>query len=367
MGTVVSRSIVRGVIGGRPAAVVLAGLLLGIAIAAAALAQESNPGAVRAGVAAPAPVAIVIRPIGEVAEHPRREAPAIVVARNESRIAAEVAGRVVRIHTDAGQSVRRGALLAELDDADFRLALAGLQAQRAALAARIGLAEGQLRRARELQQQGFVSTEFVNQRDAEHRVLVAESQGVAAQISAARRQIDKTKLIAPFDAVVRQRGAQLGELATPGAVLFVLTEAGVLELSAAIAADDAARLERVRTLSFRASEASYPVRMVRLSPVVSAATRTREGRFAFVGAAALPGAEGTLRWEDPRPHLPAEVLVRRDGQLGVFVADEGAVRFVAVTNAQEGRAAATTLPLSTRIVVAGQATLRDGQGVAPAR
>lgn len=357
MRTVLCRSFIRAVISDRGAAATLCGVLLFGVIGAAALAQEPAAGAT----SAPAP--IVTRAISEVAVHPRREAPATVIPRNDSRIAAEVAARVLRIHADAGQSVRRGALLAELDDADFRLALAGLEAQRDALAARSGLAQQQLQRARELQQQGFVATEFVNQRDAEQRVLAAETQGLAVQIAAAQRQIDKTRVVAPFDAVVRQRGAQLGELATPGAVLFVLTETGALELSAAVAAADAGLVARAKALTFIAGADSYPVRLLRLSPVVSSATRTREGRFAFVGAAVLPGAEGTLRWDDPRAHLPAAALVRRDGRLGVFVHDDGIVHFVPVPDAQEGRAAATDLALATRIVVVGQATLRDGQSV----
>ncbi len=341
-----------------------------LVFAFAVLAVTLSPVTRAQGTAAPAagaPVSVEARPAADVFVHPQRVASASVLARNESRIAAEVAARIVRIHVDAGQGVRRGAPLIDLDDVDFQLALDRLTAQREALAARVTLAQQQLRRARELLQQNFVSAEFVNQRDAEMRVLNAEAQGIDAQIATARRQIDKTRLRSPFDAIVRQRGAQLGELAAPGVMLFVLTETGAPEVSAAIAAEDAARIRQASRIVFETGEASYPVRVLRVAGVVTAATRTREGRLAFVGESALPGAEGTLRWDDPRPHLPSDALVRRDGRLGVFTLLDGIARFVPVAGAQEGRAAPTTIPATARIVVAGQMTLQDGQGVPAAR
>ena len=317
--------------------------------------------------AAPEPVAVSARSAAELFVHPRREAAASVVARNESRIAAEVGARILRIHADVGQKVRRGALLAELDEGDLRLALAGLQARRDELLARSALAGQQLRRAQQLLQQNYVSAEFVGQRDAEVQVLAAQTEGVATQIASARRQLDKARITAPFDAVVMQRSAQVGELAAPGAVLFVLTETARPELSAALAVTDAALISRAPAVTFETGAGSYRVRLLRVAAVVASATRTREARLAFVGESALPGTAGTLRWDDPRPHLPADVLVRRDGRLGAFALVDGTARFVAVPLAQEGRAAATTIAAATRIIVSGQASLQDGQRVSAAR
>lgn len=341
-------------------------LALGCVFVAAPLSGAWGQAAPTAA-ATPDPVAIKARSAAELFVHPRREASAAVIARNESRIAAEVGARILRIHADVGQTVRRGAVLAELDDGDLRLALAGLQAQRDELVARSALAGQQLRRAQQLQQQNYVSAEFVGQRDAEVQVLAAQTQGVATQLASARRQIDKARITAPFDAVVLQRSAQLGELAVPGAVLFVLTETARSELSAALAGTDASLIARAPSLTFETGAGSYPVRLLRVAAVVAAATRTREGRFAFVGDSALPGTAGTLRWDDPRPHLPPEVLVRRDGRLGVFALVDGTAHFVAVPLAQEGRAAAATIAAATRIVVSGQESLQDGQRVTTAR
>jgi hypothetical protein len=66
-------------------------------------------------------------------------------------------------------------------------------------------------------------------------------------------------------------------------------------------------------------------------------------------------------WRESRPHLPADLVVRREGELGVFVEAQGIVRFHPLAEAQEGRPAPVDLAPGARIVVAGQLALRDGQ------
>ena len=72
-------------------------------------------------------------------------------------------------------------------------------------------------------------------------------------------------------------------------------------------------------------------------------------------------------WRSTRAHLPADVVVRREGRLGVFVVEgapgEERARFVPIAESQEGRAAPSPVPAAARVVSSGQAQLRDGQRV----
>ena len=91
------------------------------AAADAASAQEpSKPAASAANVE--------LQPLKMVIVHPQRDVAATVIARNESKLAAEVAGTVLRWSADTGARVRRGEVLAEIDPADYRLALDRLKA-----------------------------------------------------------------------------------------------------------------------------------------------------------------------------------------------------------------------------------------------
>ncbi|MCS7100056.1 MAG: efflux RND transporter periplasmic adaptor subunit, partial [Burkholderiaceae bacterium] len=177
-----------------------------------------------------------VAPARAVHLFPERDAPASVVARNESRLAAEIAARIVAIPVDVGQRVAAGAVVVQLDDADARLALVQAEAAFAAAQARLALAESQLARARELRAQAFISPEALTQRETELAVVRAEVGSAEAALAAARRTLQKTVVRAPFAGVVMARPGQVGEIAQPGAPLLVLKDAAPPEIASPIPA-----------------------------------------------------------------------------------------------------------------------------------
>lgn len=320
-----------------------------------------------AGAQAPTPdglraTPVQVRPFGEVAVRPLREAPAAAVPRNQARVAAEVAGTVRRWAVDAGASVRRGELLAEIDPTDHRLERDRAQAAVQATQARLALAQTQLQRTRELVAQSFLSQEALNQRETELALLQAELAAHQAQLATAQRALARTRITAPFAATVSQRLAQAGEYVAPGAVLFVLTETGAAEVSAHIAPQDVAGLRAAPAPRFEAAGRAVPLKLLRVAGTVTAPARTVEVRLA-PQEAVLPGIEGRLLWSEDRAHVPPALIVLRERRLGVFTVADGKARFVPLPGAQEGRAAPATLPPDTPVVVSGQAALRDGEPV----
>ena len=349
----------------------------GAALAALTLAALPWPTASATQPAAPAPAAsaaavVQVQPLSQVALHPERQASAQVVARNEARLAAEVGGVLQRWSVDVGQSVRAGQELARLDATDLELARERARAARDAARARLDLVQTQLRRARELQAQGFLSPEALNARETELALLSAELASAEAALQTAERQLAKAVLRAPFAGTVTQRLAQQGEMVAPGTVLFVLAQTADVELQAALSPAEVAELRAGAQPRFVTDDGQVrAARLLRVVPTVAPATRLQTVRLALQGAALPPGTAGLLRWAAPQPHVPAALLVRRGTQLGVFVVEgQGAAaraRFVPLAGAQEGRpAAAAGLPEAARLVVRGQQALRDGQPVTPA-
>ena len=336
-------------------------LLLLTALLAAPLAPAATP----SGEAA---ARVETRPLAEATIHPLREASAIVIARNEARIAAETGGRLLRWTHDVGQRVGKGELLAEIDPADAQLARERARTGMAAAQARLSLSELQLQRARDLVAQGFYAREALNQRETEAQLLRSELATQGLQLSGAELQLARTRVLAPFAGVVKQRMAQTGETVAPGTPLFVLVEQGSVEVGAALASAEIDSLRAAGAWTLVLNGSQHALRLLRVSTVVSAPARTVEVRFAGVSADLAAGAEGRLQWRDPRPHVPPSLLVRRlvngVSQLGVFVADAGVARFVALPGAQEGRAAVVTLAKDSQLVVRGQQALNAGQRLA---
>jgi RND family efflux transporter MFP subunit len=315
--------------------------------------------------AGPAP-AVKTQAFEQVALRPQRDAPAAVVPRNEARLAAEVSGRVLRWTVDTGGVVRRGALLVELDAADHRLAVERSRAAVQASEARLALATQQLQRARELVAQGFFSREALNARETEMQLAQTDLASQRAQLASAELAVRKTRIVSPFDASVKERLAQTGEFVAPGAPLYVLTQTDSPEVSAQVPLADVASLRSSRQVEFVGAAGTVPLKLLRVSATVTAPSRTVEVRLGLLQPAVI-GSAGQLRWTDPRPHLPATLIVQRGGRLGVFVVEAGKARFVPLPQTQEGRATPADLPAQAQVVVSGHAALRDGQPVSQLR
>jgi RND family efflux transporter MFP subunit len=328
-------------------AFLLAGLLLGANLL---FAQPIDP--------------VSVRPFHEVALPDTGSAPASVIAPNDSRIAAEVTARVARIHAEVGSIVKAGALLLELDDADDRLALTQAEAQVSAAQARVALAEQRRRQALSLRQKQFVSDDAVLELQTGVQAAEAELAVAQARRAVAARTVEKCRIIAPFAGVVLERQAQVGALATPGTPLLRLVDLAPPEIEAQIPAAWADELPQARDLLFDRQGQRYPIRLLRLSPVVDMTARTRIARLAFTDPTAPAGSSGLLRWTGAGAVLPAELLVQRGAVLGVFVVnDHDRARFVPAPDAQPGRPFPIILPPEALVVTHGHQGLTDGQPV----
>lgn len=312
----------------------------------------------------PAGPTVTAKSFAEVAVYPLRDAPATARSLNEARLSAEVSAAVTAIPVEVGQVVPKGAALVRLDSRDYELAAERAAAALKSAQARLELAQSQLQRGRELQARNFISQEALNQRETEVDVLRAEVTLSRTQLDVARRNLEKTTLRAPFKAIVRERLAHVGELAAPGTPLIALVDLSRVEVSAQVQVKDAASLQDAQEVSFVALGTRFPLKLVRISPAINSDARNVEVRLAFTEAEAAPGAAGRIAWRDPVPHLPPELVLRREGRLGVFVLENRHARFVPLPEAQEGRPAPAGLPPDARIAVDGRHLLTDGQPIA---
>jgi len=122
----------------------------------------------------------------------------------------EVSGRVVKLGFRDGERVRRGQVLVQLDDALPRAQLRQAEAQ-------LAIARTTLQRNRELVAQNFVTQSVVDQ--AQANVDVAD-----AQVALARAQLDKLRIVAPFDGQTGIRAINVGDYLKDGADIVALED-----------------------------------------------------------------------------------------------------------------------------------------------
>ena len=286
--------------------------LIAAAVAASAPALRAQPAGAAAaaagasGASAPSRTSVSTARLDTLWLQPEREAPAVVVPRNQSRLAAEVSGVLQRWTVDVGAQVRKGQVLAQIDPRDSELARDRARAALQAAQARLELAQQQLKRARELVAQGFFSQEALAQRETEVALLRTELTSNRAQLALAQRQLDKTALKAPFAGSIRQRLAQTGETVAPGSVLFVLTETGAREVDATMrrptcpaCARPASRASSMRTAGMRCSCCAWAARSrcrhARAPPGSASSIRPARRRRARAAACAGSNRSRTSR------------------------------------------------------------------------
>lgn len=289
-----------------------------------------------------------------------RRAPAEVKALNDSTIAAEVASVVLSVHADVGQAVKKGDLLLELDPVDFQLNLKQAEANLASSKARLSQATAKLKRAQTLGGNNYVSADELLERETDVMVFNAQIQANEVGVSVAKRNLEKCRLTAPFDGVVGKRMAQVGNFVRNGDPLIAVTQIDQFELDAKIPDSQADEVRHTGGIRFESRNQSWPVELLRLSPVINSQGRTRQARFSFFSDAPAVGRSGELIWRVGEGMLPSNLISRRNGVLGVFLLDEGKARFEPLPDAQEGRPVSVNLPANTYVITLGRERLQDG-------
>lgn len=309
---------------------------------------------------AAAAVPVTTETLHRLAVFPQSSAPATVISRNDSKLSAQVTAAITTLPVRVGDQVEAGTVLVTMEDTDYQLALQQAEATLSSLRARHTLAKAQLDRVSKLARSKSASVDLLNQRQAEVRQLSAEIGAQKATIQIARQDLQRCQLRAPFDALVLERQAQLGELATPGKVLIRVLEANQLEVEARIQPNDVAAVQEAASLFFKSQGRNFPVTIRMVVPALDERDRSRRMRLAFSAEAALPYSAGLLTWRHRQPHIPPHLLVRRNGQLGVMTSNGAEAEFVALPEASEGQPVATTLPMDTAIIIDGRFRVQQG-------
>jgi RND family efflux transporter MFP subunit len=274
----------------------------------------------------------------------------------EVRITPRTPGRIVELRVDEGDTVRRGQLLARLDDADLRASVTELEA-------RARYARGQYERTRELRNQALVAADALDR-------ARTDLDAAEAALRRARETSAQMRLTAPSSGTIIRRDAEVGEYAAVNTPLFYLAGPEPLRISADVDEEDVPRVrigQRVLIRSDAFPDRSFEGQVSEITPRGDTVARSYRVRIAFAGDAPLPIGMSTetniiIEQRDAALLLPISALagdatwVYADGRvtkralrLGVRSPD----RVEVLGGLSDG----------DRVVDAPAASLRDGQRV----
>ena len=313
--------------------------------------------------AAQTAAAVKTERLAAVAIYPQKSAPATVVSLNNSMLSAQIKARVDEISVRVGEIVKAGSVLARLDCTYYHLAREETKARTASLQARIGLAQRRLARTRQLIRRQTVSRELLDEREADLSALQADHQGALSSLKKAETDVSHCVIKSPYHAVITARLSSEGEFAKEGTKLVEVMDIERLEVVAQVPVGDVMQVNDSEALYFEDSTGPYPVRVRTTVAAINTRTRNQEVRLLFDNRAALPGTAGKLVWNDARPHVPGSLLVRRNGNFGIFLAEQGKARFNVIPDAQPGRPIPVDLPADALLVTQGHHGLKDSQAL----
>ncbi len=191
-------------------------------------------------------------------------------------VRAELGGSVTELRADDGQRVKRGQVLARIDDTSLQDAYISARAALRSAEATAQLARRNAERARRLNAAGAVADREVE--DAETSATTAEGQvaDAKARLATAGKQLGKTVLRAPFDGVVANVTVSEGDVVQSGATLLSVLDPTTLRLEASVPAEDIASVKPGTPVQFSVSGFEgrrFTGTVERVSPAVDPATR----------------------------------------------------------------------------------------------
>lgn len=173
-------------------------------------------------------------------------------AREDIAVSTPLQGlKIVAVYADAGDTVKRGQVLAQLEDVNADSQLRQTEAQLARAKAQLrsqqvaaAEAAATLKRYRPLAEADALSRQELDQQKSAAATAAANVEAakadiaqLQAQLKDSRNQRGKTQIVAPADGVIAKRNAEAGALTGPDALFHIIKD-GTVELAADAGADE---------------------------------------------------------------------------------------------------------------------------------
>jgi RND family efflux transporter MFP subunit len=256
--------------------------------------------------AEPLPV-ITVKPHAVALAFP---AESLVEAVQQATVGAQVAGRVLEVRADAGQSVKKGDVLMRIDAREAAEAARAAEAQYAN--ARVSYD-----RTKSLVTQKFMSSAALDK-------AKADLDAAAANRSAAGAGQSHATIVAPMTGIIARRHAEMGDMATPGKPLFTIYQPGTLRVTASIPQYRLRAMRDVKTARVEFPELGKWVDAVKVQvlPTADAATHVSQVRVTLPDVPeATPGMFARVHFitgQSEKLTVPASAVLRRGEVAAVY-------------------------------------------------
>ena len=297
--------------------------------------------------------------------------PGKVKAANDANMSFKVAGRIKKVYVDEGSTVRKGQLLAELDDTDYRIQLDATEAEYAQVKAE---AERVI---------ALYNDNGATPNDYDKAVYGLKQ--ITAKRDAHREQLGYTKLYAPFDGKVQSKLFNDHETVAAGMPVLMLIGGGQPEVEIFLSAAD--YIDRGRIAQYFCEfnvipGVKFPLEVIRVAPQANAnQLYSMRLRIVNPGKALMPSPgmstliTAVIKADDGGSMslvVPSGAVFNADGREWVYVYDTARhtiarreVRLVQLLSNEHSVVASSALRVGDVVVASGTHSLHEGKSVTP--
>jgi len=269
----------------------------------------------------------------------------------------ETSGKITDIYFREGSAVKKGDLLAKINDKP-------LQAELSKLLAQIPLANDRVARQKALLEKDAVSKEAYEQ-------VSTELEKLHADIELSKARIAQTELRAPFDGIIGLRQVSEGTYASPATVIASLTKIIPLKIEFSVNEHHANLIRQGTHISFRTGDdlKVYSAQVYAVESRVELKTRSLKVRALYPNpnGRLIPGRMASIEIKSNEIvnalTIPGEAIIKELGRDIAYLYSGGKARQIEVVRgirtdsevqAVQGLRAGDTL------IVTGVMQLRDG-------
>jgi HlyD family secretion protein len=272
-----------------------------------------------------------------------------VVARRKAAVASKGTGTLVYLAVEEGDRVKKGQVIARLDDSDVMASLQRARENLRVAEADLYEAKKNLERMRTLVKQEMIAQAEYDIAEARYKRVVSTIDAAKFGVREAEVAVANTRIVAPFDGTVLKKNADVGEIVAPlagaassKAAVVTIADMSSLEVDADVSEANITRVASEQSCEIALDaypQQRYPGYVSNIVPTADRAKATVLVKIKFksydqrvlpeMGAKITfltPGASADTANVKPILTVPATAVATRDGRQVVFqIKDDRAV------------------------------------------
>lgn len=312
-----------------------------------------------------------------------------VVARRKAAVASKGTGTLVYLAVEEGDRVKKGQVIARLDDSDVMATLRRARENLRVAEADLDEARKNYERMRAVIEKRAVSQADYDAAEARYKRVVSTIEAAKYGVREAEVAVENTRIIAPFDGTVLKKNADVGEIVAPlagaassKAAVVTIADMSSLEVDADVSEANITRVAAEQNCEITLDaypQHRYPGYVSNIVPTADRAKATVMVKIKFkeydqrvlpeMGAKVTflaPGTRADAMTVKPLLTVPAAAVAARDGRAVVFqVKENRAVEVPVTTGRRIGNAIEITggLKEGDRVISKADDRIKNGTKV----